>query len=170
MIDFIDLEQVAAPLAQPADSLSVTDFGASPNDQSDDRPAFLATITAAREQHKSVWIPQGQFVMKGPLEVHDIAIHGAGMWYSTLVGVDDYTPANRVAVYGNGSNVALSDFAIIGKLDYRNDEEPNDGIGGSFGTGSSVRNIWVEHTKTGALAGQFRWSGRRRMSLPRHDR
>ena len=88
--------------------------------------------------------------MKGPIEVSDVVIRGAGMWYSTLVGVDDYTPDNRVAIYGNGSNVSLADFAILGKLNYRNDSEANDGIGGSFGTGSSIRNIWVEHTKTGA--------------------
>ena len=55
-----------------------------------------------------------------------------------------------MAIYGNGANVNLADFAIIGKLNYRNDDEPNDGIGGSFGTGSTIRNIWIEHTKTGA--------------------
>lgn len=150
LIDFVDLEPVPAPLEQPANSLSVTDFGATPNDQSDDRPAFLAAIAAAEAQHKTVWIPPGQFVVKGPIQVSDVAVRGAGMWYSTLVGADDYTPGNRVAIYGNGSNVTLSDFAIIGKLNYRDDSEPNDGLGGSFGTGSSIRNIWVEHTKTGA--------------------
>ena len=150
LIDFVDLEPVPAPLEQPANSLSVTEFGAAPNGRSDARPAFLAAITTAKAQHKTVWIPPGQFVVKGPLLVSDVAIHGAGMWYSTLVGVDDYTPDNRVAIYGNGSNVTLADFAIVGKLNYRNDSEPNDGLGGSFGTGSVIRNIWVEHTKTGA--------------------
>jgi hypothetical protein len=150
LIDLVDLETVPAALQMPANSLSITDFGAFANAQSDSRPAFLAAITAAKQQHKEVWIPSGQFVVKGPVEVSDVTIRGAGMWYSTLVGVDDYTPNNRVAIYGNGSNVTLSDFAIVGKLNYRNDEEANDGLGGSFGTGSSIRNIWVEHTKTGA--------------------
>jgi len=150
LIDLVDLETVPAALQRPANSLSITDFGAEVNAQSDSRPAFLAAITAAKQQHKDVWIPSGQFVVKGPVEVSDVTIRGAGMWYSTLVGVDDYTPNNRVAIYGNGSNVTLSDFAILGKLNYRNDEEANDGLGGSFGTGSSIRNIWVEHTKTGA--------------------
>ena len=150
LIDFVDLETVPAPLKQPANSVSVTDFGATPGNGSDARPAFQAAIVAAKEQHKIVWIPCGQFVMKGPIEVSDVVIQGAGMWYSTLVGVDDYTPDNRVAIDGGGSNVTLADFAILGKLNYRNDSEANDGIGGSFGTGSSIRNIWVEHTKTGA--------------------
>jgi hypothetical protein len=150
LIDFVDLETVPAPLEQPANSVSVTDFGATPDNKSDARPAFQAAIAAAKEQHKIVWIPSGQFVIKGPIEVSDVAIQGAGMWYSTLVGVDDYTPNNRVAIDGSGSNVTLADFAILGKLNDRNDSEANDGIGGSFGTGSSIRNIWVEHTKTGA--------------------
>jgi hypothetical protein len=150
LIDFVDLESVPAPLEKPAHSISVTEFGAIPNAQSDDRPAFLAAIAAAKAQHKIVWIPPGEFLVKGPLEVSEVVIRGAGMWYSTLVGVDDYTPDNRLAIHGNGSNVTLADFAIIGKLNYRNDSEDNDGLGGSFGTGSSIHNIWVEHTKTGA--------------------
>lgn len=150
LIDLIDLEPVPPPLEMPADSLSVNDFGATPNGASDDRPAFVAAVAAAKAQNKAVWIPPGNFVIKGPIQVSDVTIRGAGMWYSTLVGVDDYTPDNRVAVYGNGSNITLADFAIVGKLNYRNDSEPNDGIGGSYGTGSSIRNIWVEHTKTGA--------------------
>jgi hypothetical protein len=150
LIDLVDLETVPPPLEKPANSISVTDLGAAANGPSDARPAFLAAIAQAKAQHKIVWIPPGRFVVKGPLEVSDVTIRGAGMWYSTLVGVDDYTPANRVAIYGNGSNVLLSDFAILGKLNYRNDSQDNDGLGGSFGTGSSIRNIWVEHTKTGA--------------------
>jgi hypothetical protein len=150
LIDLIDLEPVPAPLAKPDNALSVTEFGATADDQSDDRAAFLAAVAAAKEQKKAVWIPAGRFVMKGAITVSDVVIRGAGMWHSTLIGVDDYTPENRVAMYGNGSNVTLADFAIIGKLNYRNDSEPNDGIGESCGTGSTLRNIWVEHTKAGA--------------------
>ena len=35
-------------------------------------------------------------------------------------------------------------------MNYRNDSEPNDGLGGSYGTGSTISRVWVEHTKTGA--------------------
>jgi Pectate lyase superfamily protein len=150
LIDFVDLESVPAPLEKPADSLSVVDYGAVADGASDARATFLATITAAKAQHKTVWIPAGRFLVKGPIQVSDVTLGGAGMWYSTLVGAVDYTPEHRVAIYGDGSNVTLSDFAIIGNLNYRNDSEANDGLGGSFGTGSSIRNVWVEHTKTGA--------------------
>ena len=49
-----------------------------------------------------------------------------------------------------GSDIHLADFAIVGKLNCRSDNEPNDGLGGSFGTNSTISRIWVEHTKTGA--------------------
>jgi hypothetical protein len=150
LIDFVDLEPVPAAIERPNNSLSVIDFGATANDVADDHAAFVAAIVAAKAQKKSVWIPVGAFVVKGPLEVSDVAIRGAGMWHSTLVGADDYLPANRVSIIGAGSNVTLADFAITGKLNYRNDSEPNDGIGGSFGTGSIIRNLWIEHTKAGA--------------------
>lgn len=150
LVDLIDLETVPAPWEKPADALSITEFGATSDDATDDRPAIVAAIAAAREQRKGVWLPRGQFVVKGAIDVSDVALRGAGMWYSTLVGVDDYTTDNRVAIYGRGSNVTLADFAIVGKLNYRNDSEPNDGIGESFGSGSNIRNVWVEHTKTGA--------------------
>ncbi len=150
LIDLVDLELVPGPLAKPENSLAVTEFGATADDSSDDQAAFVAAIAAAKEQKKSVWIPAGRFVVKGAIKVSDVAIGGAGMWHSLLVGADDYKPENRVALYGSGSNVTLADFSIIGKLNYRNDSEPNDGLGESFGTGSTIRNIWVEHTKTGA--------------------
>ena len=43
----------------------------------------------------------------------------------------------------------MSDFAILGFLNYRNDSEANDGLGGAYGTGSTISRIWVVHTKTG---------------------
>lgn len=149
LIDFVELEKVDRPAAQPAGALSIADFGATADDETDDRPALLAAIGAAKAQSKPVWIPQGRYIIKGSVDVADVAVHGAGMWHTKLAGVDDYSPANRVTLNGVGSNVTLSDFAILGKLDYRNDSEPNDGIGGSFGTGSVLRNLWIEHTKAG---------------------
>jgi hypothetical protein len=149
LIDFIELETVPAAIEKPAGALSIADFGAK-NDGSDARPAFLAAIASAKEKHEPVWIPVGRYTVKGPIDVSDVEILGAGLWYSTLVGADDYVPANRLTIHGSGSNVTLADFAIVGNLNYRNDSEANDGIEGSFGTGSIIRNIWVEHTKTGA--------------------
>ena len=152
LIDLIDLEPVPPPLERPTGAVSVTDHGAIADGKTDARPAFEAAIAAATatDGGGSVWIPPGRFLMRGPIHVEGVRLSGAGMWHSTLVGDADYGPADRVAIYGTGSNVALADFAIDGNLNYRNDDEPNDGIGGTFGTGSTIRNVWVEHTKVGA--------------------
>lgn len=150
LIDFVDLETVPGALQQPAGAISVTDFGAKGDGQSDCRSTFLAAIAKAQTSHRTLWIPPGKFKITGMIPLDHVALRGAGMWYSTLVGSADYSPSNRICIEGHGSHIALSDFAIVGNLDYRNDSEANDGLGGSFGTDSVIRSIWVEHTKTGA--------------------
>jgi Pectate lyase superfamily protein len=125
----------------------------------DDTTAILNCIKDAITQHKSVWVPSGTYLVTsditstipGDQGLHDVTIQGAGMWYTTFVGDPTlYTNQHRrVRFLGGGNNVNLSDFAIIGKLNYRNDAEENDGIFGFYGTGSSIRRCWVEHTKTG---------------------
>jgi hypothetical protein len=74
------------------------------------------------------------------------------MWYTTFVGdpaVYNTKPDRRVRFIGAGNNIHLADFAIVGRLDHRIDSETNDGVTGSYGTGSTISRIWVEHTKTG---------------------
>lgn len=151
LIDGIDLEPVPAPLGPPEGALSVTDFGAVPDDTTDDRAAFQAAITAAHAQNKPLYIPPGRFTLKGTLQLSNITLQGAGIWYTTLTAApgETYPPAERVSLQGAGSNIHLSHFALTGALNYRNDSEPNDGIGGSFGAGSTLSNLWIEHTKTG---------------------
>lgn len=152
-LDLVDLENVAAPLAQPANSLSIVSYGADPTGSKDSTLALETCISAAQSQSKSVWVPTGTYQITNLIDLPSNAnIQGAGMWYSTFVGnAALYTDsARRVTFNGDGNNIQLSDFAILGKLNYRNDSEPNDGLGGSYGTGSSISRIWVEHVKTGA--------------------
>jgi hypothetical protein len=152
IVDLVDLENVAPPLVAPQNSLSVADFGAGGAGKTDDTAAFRKCITAAQREKKTVWLPAGIFKIAGDIEVpSDVTIQGAGMWHTTLVGDEiQYTNANkRIRFQGNGSNIHISDFAIIGKLKYRSDKEPNDGFGESFGTNSTISRVWVEHTKTG---------------------
>ncbi len=152
IIDLVDLENVAPPLTAPTDSFSVTDFGATGNGGADDTIALKSCITAAKKAAKIVWVPAGSFKISGDINVPSgVTIQGAGMWQTTFVGdADLYTNASRrVRFVGRGSDIHLADFAIIGKLNYRNDREDNDGIGGTFGVDSTIARIWGEHTKTG---------------------
>ncbi|HTB53577.1 MAG TPA: glycosyl hydrolase family 28-related protein [Ferruginibacter sp.] len=153
IIDLVDLENVAAPLPAPPNSLSITDKSFLGNDFTGDYTvAFRNCIAKAIKTGKTVWIPAGTFKITGDIILpENINVQGAGMWYTQLIGVDTvYTDVNRrVRLKGTGSNIHIADFAIIGKLNYRNDKEENDGIVGSYGTNSSISRIWIEHTKVG---------------------
>jgi hypothetical protein len=152
IIDLVDLENIAPPLTAPPDSLSAADFGATGNGETDDTAALRNCIATAKKLGKRIWVPAGDFKITGNIIVPaGTSIQGAGMWHTTFVGdAGFYTNASRrVRFVGRGNNIHLSDFAIVGKLNYRNDSEDNDGIGGTFGVNSSVSRIWGEHTKTG---------------------
>jgi hypothetical protein len=152
MVDLVDLEAVPPPLAAPARSISVLDFGATGNGVTDDTAALLRCVAAAGSKGKIVWVPAGEYRL-----THDIVlpssttIRGAGMWHTTFVGDPELygDAARRVRFKLKGSDIHLADFSILGKLNYRNDSEPNDGIVGAGCADSSITSVWIEHTKTG---------------------
>lgn len=150
IVDLVDLEEIAPPLSRPLNSLSLTDkrFGGN----IDYTKALRNCIALAAKTGKIVWMPPGNYKITGDIVLPEgITIKGAGMWYTTLLGDSlQYNNENkRVRLIGNGSNIHLADFSIIGRLNYRDDKEANDGIVGSFGINSIIKNIWIEHTKVG---------------------
>ncbi|MDX6200987.1 MAG: hypothetical protein QOJ83_487, partial [Frankiales bacterium] len=72
-IDLADFEQVGAPLAQPAGSVSVTSKGADPTGAADSTSAFNAAISAAGAGG-SVWIPQGTYNIPGHIAVNNVTV------------------------------------------------------------------------------------------------
>ncbi|WP_256334528.1 CARDB domain-containing protein [Lentzea albidocapillata] len=62
VVDLIDLEQVAPAGQKPAECVSITQYGATPNDQTDDADAIQRAVTADQTgQIPCVWIPEGRF-------------------------------------------------------------------------------------------------------------
>ncbi|MFJ7215789.1 discoidin domain-containing protein [Amycolatopsis sp. NPDC098790] len=168
-IDLADFEQVGAAATRPANSVSVTDYGAIAGDTSDDASAFDSAVAAARGQGKEVWIPSGTFTLGHHITVDQVTIRGAGPWYSVLTGsragifgkgepasCGTSTYPGNPAVPGTSSAVKLYDFAIIGQVDARVDCDQSNAIGGALGGGSVVQNLWLQHTKVGLwLDGPF---------------
>ncbi|WP_284750009.1 discoidin domain-containing protein [Amycolatopsis sp. RTGN1] len=168
-IDLADFEQVGAAAARPANSVSVTDYGATAGDASDDASAFDSAVAAARSQGKEVWIPSGTFTLGHHITVDQVTIRGAGPWYSVLTGpragifgkgepasCGTSTYPGNGAIPGTSSAVKLYDFAIIGQVDSRVDCDQSNAIGGALGGGSVVQNLWLQHTKVGLwLDGPF---------------
>ena len=154
LIDFVDLENVSAPLTAPSNSLSVSSYGAVADGVTDCTPAFQNCIAAAQAQARAVWMPAGTYLITGTINLPSgTTLQGAGMWHTKLLGsasLYNTTPSRRINLNGAGSNIHLADFAILGFLNYRNDSEGNDGLGGAYGTGSTISRIWVEHTKAAA--------------------
>ena len=157
VIDLVDLEDIAPPLARPAGDnwLCVTDapYHAVGDGRSDDTAPIQNCINDARRLQKNVWVPAGTYRLTADINnLLEITLQGAGMWHSTFVGdpaVYNTSAARRVRFNADGSNLHLADFAILGKLNYRSDTEGNDGLGENFGTNSSISRIWIEHTKAG---------------------
>ncbi len=160
-VDFIELEPLPAPIAQPAGSLSVTGYGAVPDDNNDDFAAFNACISAAASQGKSVYIPAGKFLLsdKLTLNVTNMKIQGAGIWYTTIYF------SNPKQFYGGilarSSGVEISDFTMNTannqrlKYNESNPRVPGDpyiiykAFMGTYGTNSKVHDVWEEHFECG---------------------
>jgi hypothetical protein len=85
-IDLADFELVPPPLPQPANSLSVLDFGADPKFGQDSLGAFSKGVEAARAQNKVLWVPQGHYLLWDHVMVDRVSIQGAGPWYSVVGG------------------------------------------------------------------------------------
>jgi len=168
-VDLIDFEQVAPAAAAPANSLSVTSYGAVAGDANDDAGAFDAAVAAARSQGKEVWVPAGVFILNKHITVDQVTIRGAGQWHTELRGsragifgkgepasCGTSTYPGNAAVPGVSSNVKLYNFAIIGEVKERVDCDQSNAIGGALGGGSVVSGLWLQHTKVGLwLDGPF---------------
>ncbi|HVU07210.1 MAG TPA: carbohydrate-binding protein [Verrucomicrobiae bacterium] len=147
-LDVVDLENPPPPLTQPANSLSITDFGAESNNISvDNTTAINNCFIAAQTQGKIAWIPPGTFyfsAVNGGLTASGITIVGAGPWYSTLYRV---TPANNsqgVANIITTTSCTLSNVLLDCNGSSRAGNNNNGAINFS-GNNWLVSNVWIQH-------------------------
>ncbi len=143
-VDLADFEQVAGAAGQPANSLSVTNHGATPNDGGDDANAFASTISAAKSQGREVWVPPGTFDIGRGLAIDQVTIRGAGNWHSVLHSNNPFL--NNGQVQGN---IKLHDFAVMGEVTQRVDTSPDNAYHGPLGNGSVISGLWMQHLKCG---------------------
>lgn len=142
-IDLVELEQVGAPLAQPANSVSIKDCGAVPDDDQDDSASIQKCIDQAQAFNKVLYIPPGRFQSYSKtLSAQNVTIRGAGMWYSAIVGFNA-----QLNCWGNGG-CKYYDFALFGDTVLRDDASPETGFRGNL-SNSVIQNVWLEHLKVG---------------------
>ncbi|GGU39216.1 CARDB domain-containing protein [Lentzea flava] len=183
VIDLIDLEQVAPPAQKPAECVSITQYGATPNDQTDDADAIQRAVTADQNgEIPCVWIPEGKFRQEkkiltqfnsggyNQVGIRNATIRGAGMWHSQLFSLIQPQDANTINHPHEGNfgfdiddNVQLSDIAIFGSGRIRGGDgnaEGGVGLNGRFGKNTKITNVWIEHANVGV------WVGRDYTNLP----
>ncbi|WP_326681764.1 CARDB domain-containing protein [Streptomyces sp. NBC_01237] len=179
IVDLIDLEQVAPPAAKPANCVSITEYGAVPNDGIDDTDALQRAVTADQNgQIPCVWIPAGQWrqeqkiLTDDPLDrgqfnqvgIRDVTIRGAGMWHSQLYTLTPPQEAGGINHPHEGNfgfdiddNTQISDIAIFGSGTIRGGDgnaEGGVGLNGRFGEDTKISNVWIEHANVGVWAGR----------------
>ncbi|MBU2669610.1 discoidin domain-containing protein [Actinoplanes bogorensis] len=174
IIDMIDLEQVAPALSQPAGCVSITTYGAVPNDGIDDTAAIQRAVTDDENGViPCVWIPAGQWRQEQKIlspdptrgqwnqkGIRNVVIRGAGMWHTQL-----YTNTEPQNVVGNinhphegnvgfdiDDNTQISDLAIFGMTTNRANR--GHGINGRLGKNTKISNVWIEHVNVGAWVGR----------------
>ncbi|WP_405056771.1 carbohydrate-binding protein [Kribbella sp. NBC_01505] len=163
-IDVVDVENAPAPIAQPANSISITDCGAvsdnTPTNGAaapasvDSRAAIQNCINQAQSQGRTLWIPAGTFYVKGTqgLQAQGITIAGAGAWHSTIyrdVPLPNSTPLP--ALWGLNSTT-IRNLHVDSNATSR---ATIDGAGGSMditGTNWVAEGIWTQHTLSGFWA------------------
>jgi hypothetical protein len=157
-INLIDLEEVPAPIAEPSGYISITDaaYGASTT-SADNTAAIQAAVNYAEANDKGLYIPQGVFQQKNKVTVKGITVQGAGMWYSQLASAGVETEGVTGAGFSfQGSNTTLTDFAVFGNVTdrwYADGNGAPPAINGSCGSGSTINDLWIEHSCIGISMG-----------------
>ena len=163
-IDVVDVENPPAPLAQPANSISITSCGAvaDPNPTNgaanpgavDSTAAIQNCINQAQAQGKVLWIPQGTFYLLGTngLQAQGITIQGAGMWYSTIYRSVPLPNNVGLAAVFSVTSCTVRNFHIDSNALSRG---TNDGDGGAMdttGTNWLADGMWHQHVESGFWA------------------
>lgn len=165
-VDFLEIEEVPDPIEQPVNVVSVTDFGANPDDGQDDLAAFVKAVEAADKGGKVVYIPEGTWHLSGMWNIYckDVKIMGAGIWYTNLQFTSDQRFGGGISG-GNGSNGGADGYCknlefchvyINSNLRSRYDQQAvYKCFMDVFTDGSVIHDVWEEHFECGFWFGDY---------------
>ncbi|MDO7908402.1 glycosyl hydrolase family 28-related protein [Paenibacillus sp. JX-17] len=83
-----------------AAEISVISCGATPNDSTDDYPAFAAAIDKAKKSGAAVYVPAGNYRLSKILTLDGVSLRGAGKEVTTLTSTDPYK--GSIDIKGDG--------------------------------------------------------------------
>ena len=154
IIDLIETEKIAPEIEKPENALSITDYGAVADDDTDDSKAFYDCLADAAKQGKEVWIPKGVFRIDQSnsgrgirISEENTVIRGAGMWHSYITG-------DHAAFLIAANHTAFYDFSMIGTAIVRRDAEDPAAFETNYDSNHTedvtIQNIYMQHYKVGA--------------------
>ncbi|MFC1411699.1 carbohydrate-binding protein [Streptacidiphilus sp. N1-12] len=148
-LDAVDAEQVDPALTMPANYVSITGYGVTPNSGADDTAAINNAMSALSGTGKGLWFPAGTYDISGRISLSNLAVRGAGEWYTTIQS----TAVNGAGgFYATGGTNQIADLSFLGDQTFRNNDSGAAGIEGTFANGSLISDVWIEHVKVGIWA------------------
>ncbi len=148
IINTADFEAVPAAIAQPANSINVTQapYSADNTGASDVTTALQNAINAGSSAGKAVYLPSGSYKISAPLALNNVTVEGAGIWYTELTGSNVGFTGNQAPA---STNVNVSNLALFDNATIRNDNTSADtGFNGGF-SNSTLTNVWIQNEKAG---------------------
>jgi len=163
-VDFLEIEPVPAAITPPANSVSVTDYGAVGDGATDNLAAFNAAVTAAVAGGKTLYIPAGNFNLSGIWSIgsvasplNAIAITGAGIWYTNLLFTSSLASGGGVSFrMATAGTLDFGNMYLNSRLHSRyNERAYYKCFMDNFGTNSHIHDFWEEHFECGFWVGDY---------------
>lgn len=165
-VDFLEIENVPAEIEQPDNSINICDFGATPDDNTDDYQAIYNAMMEADRQGKDLYIPTGTFHVGQIWRVYgsDMKITGAGMWYTNIQFTSDKAGGGGISggwqtsgqLDGYCSNIEFCHMYINSNLRSRYHQQAVYKCFMDVWTnGSVIHDIWQEHFECGFWFGDY---------------
>ena len=150
-IDFVELEEVPEAVTFE----SITDENKVEYSPDDGKLQYFISGNAG----KTIFLPEGKYEVDNRIYItgDNTKIVGAGIWYTEIyftASSDDKSTYNQRGIETNNSNVVLEGLylnTINNKRYYNQDDryQVGKGVMGSFGSNSTIKNVWAEHFECG---------------------
>ena len=163
-INSVDLWDAPAPLAQPANSISITSCGAVADNTATNGTAAAGApdstvdisncVNEAEAGNEILWIPQGTFYLvgTGSIVVSNITVEGAGYLYSEIyrdVPLPNNTPLGAAF---QCYSCSLENFHIDSDAMSRAEVDGGGGAEDTTGTNWRIEDMWVQHVESSLWA------------------
>jgi hypothetical protein len=150
-IDFVELEEI--PEATTFESIDDENkIAYSPNQGK-------LQYFISNNEGKTIFLPKGKYEVDNRIYItgDNTKIIGAGMWYTEIyftASSDEKGTYSQRGIETSNSNIVLDGLylnTVNNKRYYNNNSryQVGKGIMGSFGSNSTIRNLWIEHFECG---------------------